>query len=223
MFFQKFLQFLVILVTMTASLPLFAQEVAFSELPDAPLPNFRPMLVSANNRHVQPQKENRTSKVEVWTYHSSQLLLLTGLYSDMRSTVDFMQHPQHVHYRDICYGYSPTTGKSIYEGDCGVVFNNYFPKQFVEGGWAVKILRINNRNIGGVVAANVVNGVAVLTVAEYLHRKHSKKLKMLATSLNLFQGSVSLHAGYKNNVYIRRIEKKVLPKSAFDVVWYNPK
>jgi hypothetical protein len=118
---------------------------------------------------------------------------------------------------------STTNGVITPIGDCGVEFNSFFPKQFVEEGWAVKTLGIGNRNTVAVNAANIILDTSFLVATELLHRSKSSRLKKLATTLNLVRAGTRFYAAQDNRAYLRGIEKRLLPQGANHVVWYNPK
>ncbi len=201
-------------------------NVAAVVLPDNPVANYSsgmelvnaPLFAAAFKRPT-PEKP-KESLSESIMYHSSQVALVVGFYRDMRSTLRFMEWPQHVRYRLTCGALN--NGVLTY-GDCGQWYYSYFPDNFVETGWAVKLLGINNRNTVGVVSANLGYTMAVLGTSALLHKAGGTRLKKLATGLNLWKAYGDFYLTYKNNASTdKEVGTALLPGGAMDEQWYNP-
>ena len=231
---KLFLSLAIVMMTIRTSLCVAQRQIALIELPDAPS-----VVLAANNTSssnislldgamtgklfIRPltiapitKKKDRWDKVETWTYRSSQVLVLEGLYADAKSTDIFMEHSQHASYRETCF---TTNNGIVTSGDCGWVVYRYFPDEFIEKGWAVKILRLQNRNTVGVIIANSGFDGSLLLCTRWAYSRNNKKMKTLAIGINLIRAGSRYYAAYANEKYFKWAEGNLIPGNATDVTW----
>jgi len=166
-------------------------------LPDAP----------ALSADIRPKVKPK-NKLEARSFRLMQGLFVWSALEDLRTTDDFLHHPQYVQYRGVC-GSQP----------CNSFSYGHSPQWFTEVGRPARAFGCDPRGLGCSLLANAVNDTTILVSADLLHHR-GKLSKVVAWGLLAAQFTSNLEA-WHHNKSVTLNEGLYVPRGATDIIWYN--